>query len=225
MKVLLLEDEYLLSRSIATYLLAKNYFVDAFDNGEDAYNAIQNEEYDFYILDINTPVFGGLELLGMLQGHNEDAPKIIISAYHDIDYISKAFDLGCSDYLKKPFNLKELQIRIERLMPKEQSTEQNTLLLLSEHYAFDKTTQMLMYDGELVKLSKREYALVVHFVNNLGKLLSDENLRSAIWEDEPVELSTVRSLVNRLRAKLQEDLIENVRGFGYIMNKRNINAT
>lgn len=225
MKVLLLEDEYLLSRSIATYLLAKNYFVDAFDNGEDAYRAILEGEYDFYILDINTPVFGGLELLQKLSEHGVRGPKIIISAYHDIEYISKAFDLGCSDYLKKPFNLKELQIRIERLVPKEEMVAQSSTIVLSEHYTFNKTTNMLSYDDVLVKLSKREYALVLHFVNNLGKLLSDENIKNAIWEDEPTELSTVRSLVNRLRAKLQEDLIENVRGFGYIMNKRNINAT
>lgn len=218
MKVLLLEDEYLLSRSIRTYLLAKNYFVDDFDNGRDALVAIEHESYDFYILDINTPEMGGLEILEHLSKAQNDKPKIIISAYHDIEYISEAFALGCSDYLKKPFNLQELQIRIEHLSAKQAPQQNETgLVELSKHYSFDTQSQMLYYNGEIEKFSKREHALVVLFVSNLGKVLSDETIRSVIWEGEETEPSTVRSLVNRLRKKLKEELIENIRGFGYMM--------
>lgn len=220
MKVLLLEDEYLLSRSIRTYLLAKNYFVDDFDNGRDALVAIENESYDFYILDINTPEIGGLEILGRLSQLYEDKPKIIISAYHDIEYISEAFALGCSDYLKKPFNLQELQIRIEHLTVQYELKKRGAnLIKLSKHYSFDVQNRMLRYKGAIEKFSRRENALILLLVSNLGKVLSEEYIRSVIWEGEETEASTVRSLVNRLRKKLKEDLIENIRGFGYMMNK------
>lgn len=219
MKVLLLEDEYLLSRSIRTYLLANDYFVDDFDNGKDALDAIESEAYDFFILDINTPVVGGLEVLSILNTLCPETPKIIISAYHDISYISEAFELGCNDYLKKPFNLKELQIRIERLSAKGVDTKCDNVIRLSEHYSFHKDTKILYYDNEIEKFSKREHALILLFVSNLGKVLSDENIRSVIWDDEETESSTVRSLVNRVRSKLKEELIENIRGFGYVMKK------
>ena len=220
MKVLLLEDEYLLSRAIRTYLLANNYFVDDFDNGEDALESIKKEKHDFYILDINTPLFGGLDVLRAVESLYPEAPKIIISAYHDIDYISEAFELGCSDYLKKPFNLKELQIRIERLSKKLPPVEVISSIKLSKHYTFNKETNLLYYDEQMQKFSKREYALIRLFVSNLGKILADEKIRSVIWEAEETESSTVRSLVNRLRSKLKEELIENIRGFGYMMKKR-----
>ena len=220
MRVLLLEDEYLLSRSIRTYLLAKNYFVDDFDNGKDALDAIEETVYDFYILDINTPVMGGLDILERLVEIAPEKPKIIISAHHDIEYIAEAFSKGCSDYLKKPFNLQELQIRIEHLTAQTLSQEKKPQIIeLSKHYSFDIQRDMLLYDGEIQKFSKREHALVLLFVKHLGELLSEERIRSSVWQDEETEPSTVRSLVNRLRKKLKEELIENVRGFGYLMKK------
>jgi len=225
MKVLLLEDEYLLSRSIRTYLLNQGYFVDHFDNGQDVLDTIETNKHDFYILDINTPLVGGLECLKVIAHKYPDIPKIVISAYHDISYISDAFDMGCSDYLKKPFNLKELEIRIAKLtsqMTQKSEPLNEPIIKLSEHYTFNKETNLLYYDEEVQKFSKREYALILLFVSNMGQIIGDENIRSFIWGGEDTEDSTVRSLINRVRAKLKEELIENVRGFGYIMARRDI---
>lgn len=225
MRILLLEDEFMLARSIRTYLLSKGHLVDHYDNGQDVLDVIASKAHEFYILDINTPLVGGLECLKAIAERYPDTPKIIISAYHDIDYISDAFDLGCSDYLKKPFNLKELEIRIQRLAIKTQHNDgaaPDPLIRLSEHYTFDKDTGMLYFDGTVQKFTKREHALLVLFVSNLGQIMTDESIRSFIWDGEEAEPSTIRSLVNRLRHKLKEELIENMRGFGYIMKKGTI---
>ena len=123
MKILLLEDEFLLSRSIRTYLLSRGHLVDHYDNGKDVLKVIEEKQHDFYILDINTPLIGGLECLEAIAAKFPNIPKIMISAYNDIEHISSAFDLGCSDYLKKPFNLKELQIRIELLLNKSNAVD------------------------------------------------------------------------------------------------------
>ena len=222
MKVLLLEDEFMLSRSIRTYLLNSGCFVDHFDNGQDVLDVIKTQSYDFYILDINTPLVGGLDCLKEIAKLYPDTPKIIISAYHDIDYITEAFALGCSDYLKKPFNLKELEIRITHLTSKISAVPEkhtDSVIRLSQHYTFDKETNILYFDNEVQKFTKRENALVVLFVTNTGKIISDENIRSFIWDGEYAEDATIRSLVNRVRHKLKEELIENIRGIGYVMKR------
>lgn len=221
MKILMLEDEYMLSRAIRTYLLNKNFFVDHFDNGIDVMKAVKNREYDFFILDINTPFMSGLECLKELAVSHPNIPKIIMSAYHDIDYITEAFDLGCSDYLKKPFNLKELEIRIKRLTTtvNESYRENNSQVNLSQNYIYDTNENLFYYKNKIEKFTKREHALFVLFVTNSEQILTEENIRSFIWGEEDVEDSTIRSLINRLRGKLKEDLIENIRGYGYLMKK------
>ena len=225
MKILLLEDEFMLSRSIRTYLLNRSYLVDYFDNGQDVLDIIKTTRHDFYILDINTPIVGGLECLKAIVKLYPDTPKIVISAYHDIDYISDAFSMGCSDYLKKPFNLKELEIRIDRLTSKATTAVDaviSPIIRLSEHYTFNKETNLLYYDDKVEKFTKRENRLLVLFVTNIGQIIGDESIRSFIWEGDYAEDSTIRSLVNRVRNKLKEELIENVRGFGYLMRRKEV---
>lgn len=225
MKILLLEDEFMLSRSIRTFLLSSGHLVDHYDNGRDVLAVIEEKQHDFYILDINTPLVGGLECLKIITMKYPNVPKIIISAYNDIEHITTAFDNGCSDYLKKPFNLKELQIRIEHLTLKNEKNvieEKDPLIHLSEHYSFNKETNLLYYDNEIQRFTKKEYSLLVLFISNLGQIMTDESIQSFIWNGEDVEASTIRSLVNRVRTKLKEELLQNIRGFGYIMIRKSI---
>ena len=218
MKILLLEDEFLLSRSIRTYLLSRGHLVDHYDNGKDVLKVIEEKQHDFYILDINTPLIGGLECLESIAAKFPNIPKIMISAYNDIEHISSAFDLGCSDYLKKPFNLKELQIRIELLLNKSNAVDvPNPIIHLSEHYTFNKETNLLYYDDSVQRFTKKEHSLILLFISNLGQIITDESIQSFIWNGEEVESSTIRSLVNRVRNKLKEDILQNIRGFGYVM--------
>lgn len=223
MKVLLLEDEYMLSRSIGKYLLNQNYFVDIYDNGKDVLEVIEIRKYDFYILDINTPLVGGLECLKVIAKKYPQTPKIIISAYHDISHISDAYEFGCSDYLKKPFNLKELEIRMHRLLPNIKEPVQlqaSPIIKIGIDYYFDKEVNLLYYKGEVQRFTKREYELLLLFISNLGQIVSDENIRFFIWKDSYVKDSTIRSLVQRLSFKLKEELIQNIRGFGYLISNK-----
>jgi DNA-binding response OmpR family regulator len=221
-KILLLEDEFMLARSIRTYLLSRGHLVDHYDNGQEVLDVIETQAHDFYILDINTPLIGGLDCLKVIAEKYPDTPKIIISAYHDVDYISDAFSFGCSDYLKKPFNLKELDIRIHHLTvqakPKIEPVH-DPIIYLSNHYTFNKENYLLYFDEKVQHFTKREYSLIILFVSNIGQIMTDESIRSFIWDGEDAEASTIRSLVNRVRAKLKEDLIQNIRGFGYIMKR------
>nr|WP_321267065.1 response regulator transcription factor [uncultured Sulfurimonas sp.] len=223
MKILLLEDELMLSKSIQKYLLSCEYLVDVYDNGEDVLQIVEKQKYDFYILDINTPIVSGLECLKVISSLYPTTPKIIISAYDDIDNISSAFNIGCNDYLKKPFNLKELYIRINNLILVKNKMEEkeSSVIDIGENYKFDKSINQLYYKDELQIFTKKEHALMLLLVENIGQIITDENIQSFIWDGNDVESSTIRSLVNRLRLKLKEDILENVRGFGYMMKKLN----
>jgi DNA-binding response OmpR family regulator len=220
MKILLLEDEFLLSRSIRIYLLSRGYLVDHYDNGRDVLNALDQKEYDFYILDINTPLIGGLECLKVIAKKFPHIPKIMISAYNDMEHISNAFNLGCSDYLKKPFNLEELQIRIKHLLSSKSGGDTPDLVItLGQNYTFNKETNLLYFDGVVQRFTKKEQSLILLFISNLDQVITDESIESFIWNGEEVESSTIRSLVNRVRSKLKEDIVQNIRGFGYIMSR------
>ena len=116
MRILLLEDELMLQEAIAEYLTEMGYRVDGYEDGQEAYEATRLTPYDLFIFDINTPTIDGLSLLEKLQEDKIHVPTIFISAITQIEQISRAYELGCYDYLKKPFHLKELSLHIDRLL-------------------------------------------------------------------------------------------------------------
>ena len=115
MKILLLEDELMLQSSIEEYLIHLGHVVSSFAKGDFALESLKNEPYDILILDINVPHVDGFELLEHLRNSDILTPTIFISALVEIDDITKAFSLGASDYLKKPFHLKELGLRLNNI--------------------------------------------------------------------------------------------------------------
>ena len=218
MKIVLLEDESMLRSSITEYLEALGHKVIAFANGEEAYHAIKNDLFDLLILDINTPKITGLHLLEMLNSIQHTFPTIFISANVDIDDIAKAFDLGASDYLKKPFHLKELGLRIDKIK-KEAQIKNLQHLILSQKYVFSKKEQMLFYNNTVQVLTKKQLQILTLLSENLGVVVDFEKFRSYVWNDEPVDNATIRAEISRFRKLLKEDFIINLKGIGYKIDR------
>ncbi len=215
MKILLLEDEYLLLLLVKNFLLQRLHSVDAFESGREALEAFeQNSNYEMFILDINTPEMSGLELLKRIREKGISVPVIITTANIDILSIDKAYSLGCNEYIKKPFNLRELEIRMQKLAPKKAVSEEN-VIRITENYCFELETENLLYKNLPVKLTKRQLAFIKLLIKNNGRIIDYEKIKSFVWENEYVEDSTVRSLVNRLRSSIHEEFIINHRGIGY----------
>ncbi|MEZ7933515.1 MAG: response regulator transcription factor [Sulfurospirillum sp.] len=218
MKILLLEDELMLRSSIEEYLEALGHKVISFGNGEEAFEAIKQDMFDLLLLDINIPKMNGLNLLKALNEMNHAFPTIFISANVDIDDISKAFELGASDYLKKPFHLKELGIRIDKIK-KEYEIKKLKHIILSPKYVFSKEEQMLFYNNNVQVLTKKQLQIVTLLCENIGVVVDFEKFRSYVWNDEPIDNASIRAEISRFRKLLKEDFIINLKGVGYKIEK------
>ncbi len=214
MKILLLEDETMLRDSIIEYLESLGHEIVGFSSGDKALKAIKESLFDLLILDINVPKINGLELLKELNKIENTPTTIFISAMIDIDEISNAFELGASDYLKKPFHLKELALRINRIK-KEQIAKKTQQVILSSKYSFSKEKKILFYNNNAQVLTKKQLQILTLLAENIGVVVDFDKFRSYVWEGEPVDNATIRAEISRFRKSLKEDFIKNVKGIGY----------
>jgi len=219
MKVLLLEDELMLQGAIKEYLSDTGFEVTAFEDGQEAYENISSNNYDLFVLDINTPSMDGLSLLDTLQKEKIYVPTIFISAITEIEQISQAYALGCYDYLKKPFHLKELSLHIERLL-KIADIRAKSFIKISKMYSYDAENQSLLFDGEEQLLTQKQLQIMDLFAKNINRVVDFEMLRHYAWDDSPVDNAIIRAEIHRLRQVLKEDLITTLKGVGYRLSKQ-----
>ncbi len=217
MKILLLEDEIMLNESICEYLESEGHHVESFFNGLAAFEAIKENSYDLLVLDINVPGIDGLTFLEKIHELKIHVSVIYISALVDIEDISRAYTLGCHDYLKKPFHLKELSLRVDRI--KLSSVVPRVHLRLSKNYSYDQENSTLLFNQEVQILTKRQAQIIDLLSRNRGRIVDFEQFQTYVWNEQIVDNATIRAEINRLKKNLKEDFIINVRGMGYMIDK------
>jgi DNA-binding response OmpR family regulator len=217
MKILLLEDDMMLNSAIVKYLETTGHKVESFREGERALHVIFNEVFDLLILDINVPGIDGLSLLEKIYASKIQVPAIFISALIDIEEISRAFELGCYDYLKKPFHLKELGLRIDKMLQSHQLPQEHTRL--SKGYSFNLESSLLTFYNEPQILPKRQLQIIALLATNIGIVIDYDTLRDYIWNDYNIDKATITTEVNRLKKNLKEDFIINIRSIGYMIRR------
>lgn len=213
MKVLVLEDNERLLNVIKNALEKENYQVDTFIDGDDVLNALENG-YSCFILDINVPNIDGISLLELLRLNHKDTPAIIISSNHDFEKIQKSYELGCDDYLKKPFFILELVQKVKKLC-----CIQKSFLKFNEVYKYDFINHILYENKNEIELTKKEILFLELFSKNLHHVSSYSELEEYVWEGEETNLTNIRAMIKRLRKKLPDDSISIVKGLGYSLNK------
>ena len=209
MKIFLLEDDYSLNEAIKEILELENHIVDNFYDGEIAFDSILNNNYDLYILDINVPNIDGLEVLKKIKTISLNLNVIIISANININLIKKAYLLGCDDYLKKPFDLEELILKLARYEKKAR------YVLLTKEISFNILDKDLYIKDEKVVLTKNEKNLLYLLIKDLGTTISYSQIEDFVYEGKSTSSDSIRSLVKRLRKKLPESLLLNSPDQGY----------
>ena len=218
MKILLLEDELMLNEAITEFLKGRGDAVVSMRNGSEACERARSEAFDLLILDINVPGTDGLSLLETLHAAKIQTPAIYISALVDIEDISRAFELGCFDYLKKPFHLKELALRIDKVMREQPQENKRLHIRLSTRYSYDTERCTLSFDNAPQPLSKRQVQIVDLLARNRGRVVDFEEFRTYVWDEVYVDNATIRAEVNRLKKALKEDFIQNIRALGYMID-------
>ena len=217
MKILLLEDDVMLGEAITKYIEATGHIVLLTKDGNEALKYIHEENFDLLILDINVPEMDGLTLLETIHNEKIRIPTIFISALVDIEDISRAFDLGCFDYLKKPFHLKELSIRIDKILQVRQVPQSHKRL--SKLYSFDSDTLTLLFNNEPQILHKRQLQIIELLSQNRSRVVNYDMFREYVWNDDEIDNATIRAEVNRVKKILKEDFIINVRSIGYMIDR------
>jgi len=208
MKILLLEDNERLNNSIVKRLEFKGYKIDAFTDGHDALDKIY-DGYDCFILDINVPSIDGISILREIRETYQTIPILVISSNIDLDTIKNAYGFGCNDYLKKPFYIDELEVKIEILCHLDAD-----IISLNDGFTYDIKKRELFNDS-LIKLTKKETLLLHHLITNKNKVLNYSSILNYVWEGDVATTDSLRTLVMRLRKKIPKDSLETIVDFGY----------
>lgn len=212
MKILLLEDELMLNNAIKEYLTSIGHQVESFTDGQAVVDNIESS-YDLLILDINVPSLDGFEIMSILNSKKIYIPTIYISALSDIEDITKGYNLGCKEYLKKPFHLAELGIKINQILKTEQ---QNTShIKFSKNYSYSKTNKTLYFNNQPQNLTKKQLEIIHILALNINMIVDFERFRIDVWDAEDIDNPTIRAEISRLKKSLKEDFIKNIRGLGY----------
>lgn len=210
MKILLLEDNKKLNTTIKKRLELKGYKVHNYIDGKEAQDNI-TEGFSCFILDINVPNIDGIKILKKIREYYDEVPVIIISATVELDIIKESYDFGCNDYLKKPFFIDELEIKIERLCQ-----IKDELIKFDKSSTFDYKSSTITIEGETQRLTKKERLLMNLFLTKKNKVLSYEAIENYVWEGSFASIESIRSLIRRLRKLIKEDYIQTVVDTGYI---------
>ncbi len=215
MKILLLEDDPILSDIIYDHLDEHGYEVTLCGDGEEAEEQIGEKNFDLFLFDINVPMKSGIEVLKTARSYHKKTPTILITAYQDIDHLKSGFVAGCDDYIKKPFELEELDQRIDNIKRKF-NIETNQSIEIETGLFFDNNKHTITKDGTPHKLSHKECQILNYFINNQKRLISNDELMQNIWEfdDMPTD-ATLRVYIKNLRIIIGAQKIQTIRGLGY----------
>jgi two-component system OmpR family response regulator len=216
MRVLLVEDDYVLGEAVREHVASLGHGVDWMKRLDDAREALATVAYELVLLDLNLPDGRGLDLLRELRRQGADAPAIILTAQDQIAARIEGLNSGADDYLVKPFDLSELSARIAAVA-RRYSGNANPLLRRGE-LEIDLARRIVSVAGKPVDLTAREWAVLERLVRHPNALIAKADIEDSLYEfGAEIESNAVEVYVSRLRKKLGHDSIRTVRGAGYVI--------
>lgn len=215
MKILLLEDDIILNELVEEFLTSLKHEVICQYDGMEALDVIDEDIFDLLLLDVGTPTLSGFELLSELRDRKVKTPAIFITSLSDIKSLETAFNIGCDDYIKKPFDLKELEIRINHLKNVKQIGIQE-IIEINSKYKYDFKNFTIIENEKKTVLSQKESKIFEYFIKNKNRIISFDELINNIWKyDATPSNATIRTYIKNLRKTLDEQIIVTVKGLGY----------
>ena len=216
MRLLVVEDDKNLNRQIVSALESAGYAVDKAFDGEDGGFLGETEPYDAIILDLGLPKVDGVSVLNAWRRAGVKAPVIILTARDRWSDKVTGFDAGADDYVTKPFHMEELLARIRALLRR--ATGHASSEIACGPVRLDTRSGRVAVDGNPVKLTSHEYRLLSYLMHHAGRIVSRAELTEHLYDqDFDRDSNTIEVFVGRLRKKLGVDLIQTVRGLGYLI--------
>lgn len=218
MRILLVEDDELLGDGLRNGLQQQGYTVDWLKDGHVAELALLTEAFDAVVLDLGLPKRSGLEVLKNIRLKGVITPVIILTARENLEDKILGLDAGADDYVAKPFNLKELYARLRALQRRAAGRAEP--LITYGQITLDPASHSVFLEGKRINISPREFTLLYKLLENSGRVLSREQLSQSLygWDTE-IDSNAVEVHVHNLRKKLGEDLIQTIRGVGYMIDR------
>ena len=218
MKLLLIEDDILLARSVQ-HSLRDGYVVDIATKGEDGLFSALNFIYDLILIDLSLPDIDGLTICKELRKKDKQTPILFLTGNLEIQTKVKAFKEGADDYITKPFSKEELIVRIKAVLRRVDRRELLDSIRFGD-FVINFSRRSVIKDGEVISLRKKEFDIFVYLARNVGKVITREKLQSYVWgEDTELSGNTIDVHINYLRDKIdkpyQTHLIQTVHGLGY----------
>ncbi|MFK7749550.1 MAG: response regulator transcription factor [Kordia sp.] len=217
-KLLLAEDEPALGQIVKESLESRDFEVFLCENGEEAYKVYQKIQPEILVLDVMMPKKDGFTLAQEIRQENTTIPIIFLTAKSQVKDVVEGFQHGGNDYLKKPFSMEELIVRIHALLNRIHIKKDHTQIPIGT-YTFNHTQQQLIWEETSVQLTHREAELLFHLSEKRNTVLDRTFILNKLWGDD--DFFNARSMdvfITKLRKKLKNDpeiQIVNVRGFGY----------
>ena len=219
MRILIVEDDAALARSIVALLRAAGHAVDHVATGEDALMVLSGEPYALTILDVGLPDIDGFAVLQALRRRGDRVPVLMLTARAALDDRVRGLDLGADDYLRKPFAPEELEARIRALGRRRGGDPTPELVIGS--LTLDRSRAQARVGERLLDLRRREWAVLDALATRAGQIVPRETLQSEVFGyDDPVGPNAIEVNITRLRGKLAPDgpAIRTVRGVGYLLD-------
>ena len=218
------EDEEDLTRIVADTLRGQGYDVITAVDGIAGIDKFKSEEADIVVADVMMPKMDGFTMAKEIRKLSLTVPLLFLTAKSKIDDVEHGFEIGANDYLKKPFELRELIVRIKALLRRYGDNRTEDIRFAIGAYIFNVTTQTLSFGDKETELSHFEAKILERLASNLGKTVDATELMIAVWQrDEPSNRNSLHGYIHKLRRALRHDpsiSIINQRGFGYMLALR-----
>lgn len=214
-RILLVEDDVTLAETLVELLENEGYVLKLATSANAALEATYNQSFELMLFDVNIPDFSGFELLKMLRESGNNIPCIFLTSLSDIASLSKGFEVGADDYLKKPFDFDELLVRIQALLRKSFSTQKNEIIYKNLHYKI--STNELFRDSTLLLFTPQEQKLIATFFRRINETITKQELLYELDTTGESSEGALRVYINKLRKNDLE--IQTIKGIGYRLVK------
>jgi len=213
--ILLLEDDIQLNETVKQFLELKGYEVYAAYDGLKAEEISYEKHIDLMLLDVKVPHVSGFDFLKNVRSEGKETPAIFITSLNSVEDVEKGFALGCDDYIRKPFALKELLVRVESLLKRSFGTHEPKVDL-GDELLFDIKELVLTHHDDKIGLKTKELKLLALFLQHPNELLEYEKINEALWEyDEEPSSGSLRTYIKRIRGAIGKEKVETIKNIGY----------